>query len=243
MLQSLKEAKDKAVLYFILKRPEVDALIKKTTSTIDPDEPWLEKAQNKLAELASSLLQWSPKDISLLKDAIIIKGAGASGAGGIMGLISAFGTASTGTAISSLTGIAASNAKLYWVGSLIGGGVTAGGGILLAATVGLGWIGSRIWRGKPRTKTDLIDEELRLLSSVECLLPAIKKTVEAKKKISHQELAFIKQFWNDLLHEAQEYKRKTGGNLLAPKHRFRFTNIIKELKKLNETIDEVTNIT
>jgi hypothetical protein len=244
MFQNFKTTKEKAVSFYSIASPKVNALLKKaSSSSVDPDAPWLEKAQNTLTELASSILQSSPKDISLLKDAIIAKGAGASGAAGIMGLISAFGSASTGTAISSLTGAAASTAKLYWVGSLVGGGVAAGGGVLLAAAVGLGWIGSRAWKGKPRTKKDLIDEELRLLSSVECLLPAIHEVIETKRKISSQELVFLKKFWDDLIHEAKEYERKTGSNLMAPKHRMRFGASVKELKKLNETIDEITNNT
>ena len=52
-------------------------------------------------------------------------------AGGIMGLLS-FGTASTGTAIASLSGAAATTAKLFWVGSIVGGGVAVG-----AAAVGV----------------------------------------------------------------------------------------------------------
>lgn len=67
----------------------------------------------------------------------------AMGPSALMGLATTFGTASTGTAISSLSGAAATNAAVAWLG---GGAVTAGGGgmaagsVLLAATgpVGIG---------------------------------------------------------------------------------------------------------
>lgn len=53
-----------------------------------------------------------------------------------------FGTASTGTAISALSGAAASNAALAWLGGgavAAGGGGTAAGGALLALAGPIGW--------------------------------------------------------------------------------------------------------
>lgn len=53
-----------------------------------------------------------------------------------------FGTASTGTAISALSGAAASNAALAWLGGgalAAGGGGTAAGGALLALSGPIGW--------------------------------------------------------------------------------------------------------
>lgn len=53
-----------------------------------------------------------------------------------------FGTASTGTAISTLSGAAASNAALAWLGGgalAAGGGGTAAGGALLALAGPIGW--------------------------------------------------------------------------------------------------------
>ena len=52
-------------------------------------------------------------------------------------LVAAFGTCSTGTAISSLSGAAATNATLAWLG---GGAASAGGGGVAAGTVVLGGI-------------------------------------------------------------------------------------------------------
>ncbi|WP_371031217.1 hypothetical protein [Pseudoclavibacter sp. JSM 162008] len=59
-----------------------------------------------------------------------------------MWVATTFGTASTGTAISTLSGAAASNAALAWLGGgaiAAGGGGTAAGGALLALAGPIGW--------------------------------------------------------------------------------------------------------
>lgn len=63
----------------------------------------------------------------------ITKGAGT--AGGIYSLVGMFGSASTGTAISSLGGAAATNSTLAWLG---GGSLAAGGGGIALGTTVLG---------------------------------------------------------------------------------------------------------
>jgi hypothetical protein len=64
-------------------------------------------------------------------------GASAAGYGGAIGVVSSLGAASTGTAISSLSGAAAWNATLAWFG---GGSIAAGGGGMALGTVVLGGI-------------------------------------------------------------------------------------------------------
>ncbi|MGG3158429.1 hypothetical protein ABEP50_22530 [Priestia megaterium] len=63
--------------------------------------------------------------------------AGVSSAVGAWALVSTLGTASTGTAIGTLSGAAATNATLAWFG---GGALAAGGGGMAAGTVILGGI-------------------------------------------------------------------------------------------------------
>jgi hypothetical protein len=63
--------------------------------------------------------------------------AGTSTALGTWALIGAYGTASTGTSIAGLSGAAASNAILAWLG---GGSIAAGGGGIATGTVVLGGI-------------------------------------------------------------------------------------------------------
>lgn len=64
---------------------------------------------------------------------VVGAGAGAVAATGAMSAIAAFGTASTGTAISSLSGAAATNASLAWLGG--GSLATGGGGVALGSAV------------------------------------------------------------------------------------------------------------
>lgn len=81
---------------------------------------------------------------SILKDLGIGAGSVAGGAGlgaltalGAYGLVGALGTASTGTAIGTLSGVAASNATLAWLG---GGALAAGGLGIAGGTAVLGGI-------------------------------------------------------------------------------------------------------
>ena len=76
------------------------------------------------------------RDLSLKAGEVIVEGASAAGAGALAGIAgyggaAIFGTASTGTAIGSLTGAAATNATLAWFGggSLAAGGMGMAGGM------------------------------------------------------------------------------------------------------------------
>lgn len=64
-------------------------------------------------------------------------GAAAAGYGGAVGVATSIGAASTGTAISSLSGAAATNAMLAWFG---GGAIAAGGGGMAVGAAVLGGI-------------------------------------------------------------------------------------------------------
>lgn len=78
------------------------------------------------------------KDISLKAGEVIAGGVQSLGVGALAGVASyggamMFGTASTGTAIASLTGVAATNATLAWLGggSLAAGGLGVAGGTMI----------------------------------------------------------------------------------------------------------------
>jgi hypothetical protein len=78
------------------------------------------------------------KNISLHAGTLLAGGAGAVGSGVLMGVASyggvvTFGAASTGAAISGLSGVAATNATLAWLGggSLAAGGYGMAGGMLV----------------------------------------------------------------------------------------------------------------
>ena len=94
--------------------------------------------------------EFARKDLEAARQSAAGAGAGfAAGAAvasvaptAAMWVATTFGTASTGTAISTLSGAAASNAALAWLGGgalAAGGGGTAAGGALLALAGPIGW--------------------------------------------------------------------------------------------------------
>lgn len=87
--------------------------------------------------------------------------------GGMLMFISAFGSASTGTAIGALSGAAATSAQMYWIGSIFGLGAVAGAIILpvVGAVLGLGTVLflSRAVLGRPRKPEKMQEFEVRAL--------------------------------------------------------------------------------
>jgi membrane protein implicated in regulation of membrane protease activity len=123
-----------------LGRVRLEALV-----TLGDAVTFLKKAKIKDRELTEKfdiapqqLAQWqgaSLQAIEALNGVARSAGAGILTASGAYGLVGLLGTASTGTAISTLTGVAASNATLAWLG---GGALAAGGGGMALGTYVLG---------------------------------------------------------------------------------------------------------
>jgi hypothetical protein len=92
---------------------------------------------------------------------------GVATAGGMLMFISAFGTASTGTAIGTLSGAAATSAQMYWIGSIFGMGAVAGAIILpvFGAVLGLAaaFFLSRAVFGRSRKPEKMQEFEVRAL--------------------------------------------------------------------------------
>ncbi len=92
----------------------------------------------------------------------------------IFGLVSTLGTAGTGTAIGTLSGAAATNATLAWVGGLVGGGMAAGALLLPAAGIAAGAAVTmalrRKFHGRPRKLSELLPFEDEILFSVDNLI-------------------------------------------------------------------------
>lgn len=92
---------------------------------------------------------------------------GVATAGGMLMFISAFGTASTGTAIGTLSGAAATSAQMYWIGSIFGMGAVAGAVILPAFGAALGLAAAFFLScalfGRPRKPEKMQEFEVRAL--------------------------------------------------------------------------------
>ncbi|MDX9839198.1 MAG: hypothetical protein RBT39_16680, partial [Azoarcus sp.] len=129
----------------------------------------LTNARRELANVSACIMQISGSDSERLASqfgsAVLAKATGAAATGSLLALVAAYGTAGTGTAIASLSGAAAANATLAWVGGLLGGGMAAGavltGGIGLVA----GLAAYKLLGSERRTFESLSDTEQRLVQT------------------------------------------------------------------------------
>jgi len=120
-------------------------------STIKRFVTFLENTGRKASESEKQLLEGMDFSVQQIKEykaaavgaekyflaGVKSAGAAAAGYGGAIGVATSIGAASTGTAISSLSGAAAWNATLAWFG---GGAIAAGGGGMALGTLVLGGI-------------------------------------------------------------------------------------------------------
>ncbi len=160
-----------------------------------PESSSLEHLEQVLTDTVSAVLQKSDKRGRIAVNAIVGKLGGVAATGGIAGLVANFGIASTGTAIASLSGAAATTAKLYWIGSLVGLGV-AGGGLLLAvgglgAGIAAGVLGNRTIFGRARSEEDLEDHERAILVACVALIKSIREQRESGQEPSSADLRLV----------------------------------------------------
>ena len=138
------------------------------------------KTAKTLDSIAAAITQTSPQVQNKLTSVLAGKLGALGTAGGIMGLLS-FGTASTGTAIASLSGAAATTAKLFWVGSIVGGGVAVGAAAIGPASLIGGYLaaskGKKLLLGEAREEDKLEPEEKLILST--CRKVSIALQVES----------------------------------------------------------------
>lgn len=163
----LQLAQDKAQAAINKTNKTIEALGENTSSlyeTLTTIQELFDKIRNvpsdkklQYEELKQIRLNWKQQAEKIEKDyqeaAVKNAGAGAAGAGlGVavvtmgptvaMGVATTFGVASTGTAISALSGAAATNAALAWLG---GGALAAGGGGMAAGEAFLALAGPVGW--------------------------------------------------------------------------------------------------
>lgn len=146
-------------------------------------------------------------DISLEATDVLESGLAGVGAGALLGWgtyggVMALGSASTGTAIAGLSGVAATNATLAWLG---GGAVAAGGGGVALGTAILGGIvaapallvAGGIFKSKAREK---VNNACAYFAQAEQAVSEVKLGIE---KLNH--IAATANQINDLLRAIREY--------------------------------------
>jgi hypothetical protein len=146
-------------------------------------ENFYEKGATVLEDLVDALLIEKRGTSARIVRALSVKLAAAGTTAGLFSIASILGTASTGTAISSLSGAAFNSAALAWVG----GSVVTGGWIVLGAAAAGGavaYFGSRKiigeWTGKRRKKKSLDSQEMRFVETCLMLATAFRKRADQK---------------------------------------------------------------
>lgn len=202
------------------------------------NEQWLLQADETLTKLVANILQVSHKDSSKLASVLIAKTSGAAGAAGVLGLIGTFGTASTGTAIAGLSGAAASNATLFWLGSLVGGGVFAG--TVLTGGIGLvvGYLGLKFWKGKPRPVESITDEEKALVDASLGLVKAFREQRDSKVAVKKADARFVlEKAWRPLVKRFMDYHEHRAVKTLNLKNCLGLVNRKHEFEKLSKELE------
>ncbi len=202
-------------------------------------------AQGNFFEKASLLLQDTVDALLIQKQGTssrIVRGlAGALGSAGatagVFGIASLFGTASTGTAIASLSGAAFNSAALAWIGGSMATGAWIVGGLAL-----LGLVGSRFAMrgvlGKKRKQKKLDEQEKRVVET--CLLAATAFHAQAENGMALSPLAaqaLRDQLFKMLSHEMNVCISKVRDWPAIPKNKLK-----RKRRDLEELVDYLEKI-
>lgn len=137
----------------------------------------LEHTRAGLNDLVACILQLDGKSAGAYTaraaTAVGAKMAGAGVSTGLLGLVSTFGTASTGTAIAGLSGAAQTTATLYWVGSWVGGGVAWGTAITGGLAITLALAAYPLLKSKPRTEQSFTSIDAAIMNTSLALIAQI----------------------------------------------------------------------
>lgn len=195
------------------------------------DFNWMVQAEDALVDVLGAVLQSNKSLKGKFVDALIAKGVGGAGAAGVTGLVAILGTASTGTAIGTLTGAAAQSATYFWIGSIVGGGAIVGGGVLIAIAVAVGLGASRYWRGNTRSHEALSEHELEILGAIETVIPALRHDIDNQKIPDRQTQDSLLALWADLCASIDIYQ-KQDADALSLKHRIALKRALGKMQKL-----------
>lgn len=155
----------------------------------------LTSTKKELNYIVACIMQVSVKTASNLTErvgkAIAAKVAGAAAVTGILGLVSAFGTAGTGTAIATLSGAAATSATLAWVGGIIGGGVAAGSILTGGLAILVGGAAYKLLSSNARTYESLSLVERQIVDVCIVVIKAIDEQAIKNTPPSKHEMAML----------------------------------------------------
>lgn len=141
-------------------------------------ENWYDKAALSCEQTVDALLNQASGTAGRVARGLAAKLGGVGATAGIFSIASLFGTASTGTAISTLSGAAFNSAALAWIGGTVASGalIVSGVGILggILAYFGARHLLVRI-NGKARKEEQLDDQEARVIDALLLLATSFRK--------------------------------------------------------------------
>jgi len=197
---------------------------------------WYRKSAQACEAVADALLREdkgaSKRILKGLSGKLGFAGTGA----GIFSIASILGSASTGTAIGSLSGAAFTNASLAWVGgtvftgSVIIGVASIAGGI--GAALGAGWAYRKFAAGEKREKGELEEQEQRILDVCLSLAVAFREQEKAGRDI---DAISARAVYGDALKPLCE-------ELLECKYRAKSWHILAR-RNLSAAIDKLQDVT
>ncbi|WP_290949905.1 hypothetical protein [Hyphomonas sp.] len=197
-------------------------------------ENWYAKAALSCERTVDALLNQANGTAARVVSGLAGKLGGAGATAGIFSIASIFGTASTGTAISTLSGAAFNSAALAWIGGSVASGalVVSGVGLLGGLLV---YFGARRWlsrvNGKTRKKEQLDDQEDRVVETLLLLATSFRKQAEINSRL--QPLAAVAlrvDALEPLVNELGECRRKVADWPDQPK------------KKLEKQVERLKNL-
>ncbi|WP_207714004.1 hypothetical protein [Scytonema sp. UIC 10036] len=165
-----------------------------------------------------------------------------------MAFATTFGTASTGTAISALSGAAATNAALAWLGGgavVAGGGGMAAGNALLALAGPIGWtiggvavVGSGLWLNEENKKIGReaykrameIEEWTTKVNTAKTEVGLIEEQTVKLANLIHSELENIKQ---NAPHDYQNFN---------PYLKQQLATVINSINSLSQSLQKTVDI-
>ena len=184
-----------------------------------------------LEGVCTSILQ-TKRNIS--QDILIGKLTFAGTTVGVSALVSAIGTASTGTAIATLSGAASTNAILAWIGGsvLVGSTILTGGAIAAALTT------VYIWNGKERKYDELDQFEKEIITASIKLIKTLQEEQQEQSSINPSIIDYQLLYTNilyKLLINIYKYSNEISSNL-NPRYKLKFENSRISLMKVIEQI-------